>query len=257
MSSRFIRPRSHLTAHLRHRPLGIVHCPLPSLCSYPPSPVFVYLTGMLNTSLFTHRYIPARTPGPRERVLVVLHGLGDSLNGYHFLPDALRIPELSFLLINAPDAYYGGYSWYDYAGDMRPGVIRSRELLLGLLDELQDQGVRPEDVFLFGFSQGCLMVTDVALRAPVVLGGVVGVSGYVAFLEQYPDELSPVARDQKILVTHGRLDPVVPFEPSVRQFHQLRDLGLDLELVVYDKEHTMLMEELGAMADWLRARLAA
>ncbi len=212
---------------------------------------------MLNTSRFTHRYLPARAPGPRERVLVVLHGLGDSLNGYRFLPDALRIPELSFLLVNAPDAYYDGYSWYDYRGDMRPGVTRSRDLLLALLDELQDQGVEARDIFLFGFSQGCLMVTDVALRAPVVLGGVVGVSGYVAFPEQYPDALSPVARDQKILITHGRLDPVVPFEPAARQFRQLRDLGLDLDLVVYDKEHTMLMEELNAISDWLRARIAA
>lgn len=212
---------------------------------------------MLNTSRFTHRYLPARAPGPRERVLVVLHGLGDSLNGYRFLPDALRIPELSFLLVNAPDAYYDGYSWYDYRGDMRPGVTRSRDLLLALLDELQDQGVEARDIFLFGFSQGCLMVTDVALRAPVVLGGVVGVSGYVAFPEQYPDALSPVARDQKILITHGRLDPVVPFEPAARQFRQLRDLGLDLDLVVYDKEHTMLMEELNTISDWLRARIAA
>ncbi len=212
---------------------------------------------MLNTSLFAHRYIPARTPGVRERVVVVLHGLGDSLNGYHFLPEALRLPELSYLLVNAPDAYYGGYSWYDYSGDMRPGVVRSRDLLLSLLEELQDQGVRAEDVFLFGFSQGCLMVTDVALRAPHVLGGVVGVSGYVAFPEEYPEALSPVARDQKILITHGRLDPVVPFDPAARQFRQLRDLGIDLEVRVYDKEHTMLMEELAAISDWLRTRLAA
>ena len=210
---------------------------------------------MLNTSLFTHRYIPARAPGARERVVVVLHGLGDSLNGYQFLPDALRIPELSYLLVNAPDAYYGGYSWYDYMGDMQPGVVRSRDLLLSLLEELQAQDVRPDDIFLFGFSQGCLMVTDVALRAPVVLGGVVGVSGYVAFPEQYPDALSSVARDQKILITHGRLDPTVPFEPAARQFRQLSDLGLNLELIVYDKEHTMLMEELNTISDWLRARL--
>src|SRR5690606_23360894 len=115
-------------------------------------------------------------------------------------------------------AYYGGYSWYDYSGDMRPGVTRSRDLLLGLLEELQAQDVRPEDIFLFGFSQGCLMATDVALRAPVVLGGAVGVSGYVAFPGEYPDAFSPAARMQKILITHGRLDPVVPFEPSVRQF---------------------------------------
>lgn len=210
---------------------------------------------MLNSSVLTHRYIPARLPGPRERVVVVLHGLGDSLNGYHFLPDALRIPELSYLLVNAPDAYYGGYSWYDYLGDKAPGVLRSRELLLTLLDELETQGVRADDIFLFGFSQGCLMVTDVGLHAEKTLGGIIGVSGYMAFLEQYPEAFSPAARTQKFLITHGRHDPMVPFEPAKRQFQQLRTLGIELEFASYEKDHTMLMEELNDISGWIRARL--
>jgi phospholipase/carboxylesterase len=210
---------------------------------------------MLTSHVLTHRYIPARLPGPRERVVVVLHGLGDSLNGYHFLPEALQIPELSYLLVNAPDAYYGGYSWYDFMGDKEPGILRSRALLLGLLEELQDQGVAPADIFLFGFSQGCLMVTDVALRCDTALGGIIGVSGYVAFMEQYPAAFSPAARTQKILITHGRQDPMVPFEPARKQFQELRKFGIDLEFVAYDKDHTMLLEELRDIAGWMRSRL--
>jgi phospholipase/carboxylesterase len=210
---------------------------------------------MLTSQVLTHRYIPARLPGPRERVVVVLHGLGDSLNGYHFLPEALQIPELSYLLVNAPDAYYGGYSWYDFMGDKAPGILRSRDLLLQLLEELQDQGVSPADIFLFGFSQGCLMVTDVALRCDTALGGIIGVSGYVAFLEQYPAAFSPAARKQKILITHGRQDPMVPFEPARKQFQELRKFGIDLEFVAYDKDHTMLIEELQDIAGWIRGRL--
>lgn len=210
---------------------------------------------MLKTSALTHLYVPARAPGARETVLVVLHGLGDSLNGYHFLPEALRLPQLSYLLVNAPDPYYGGYSWYDFMGDKEPGVLRSRELLLQLVEELVDQGVNAADIFFFGFSQGCLMVTDVALNSPRVFGGVVGVSGYMAFAERYPEAFSPVARQQKILVTHGRRDNMVPFEPARRQFEQLKELGIDLTFRAYDKEHTMLLEELNDIAAWLQARL--
>jgi phospholipase/carboxylesterase len=210
---------------------------------------------MLTSTAFTHRYIPARIPGPRERVVLVLHGLGDSLNGYHFLPEALRVPDLSYLLVNAPDAYYGGYSWYDFMGDKEPGILRSRGMLLALLDELQDQGVLPADTFLFGFSQGGLMVTDVALRCDQTLGGVVGVSGYVAFMEQYPAAFAPAASSQRLLITHGRYDPMVPFEPARKQFMELRRLGIDLEFVAYEKDHTMLAEELADVANWIRARM--
>ena len=68
--------------------------------------------------------------------MVVLHGLGDSTAGFRWLPEELGQPWLNYLLVNAPDNYYGGYSWYDFAGDMGPGVKRSREMLFELLDEI-------------------------------------------------------------------------------------------------------------------------
>lgn len=121
---------------------------------------------MLETRLFDFKYVPARILHPKEKVCVVLHGLGDSLGGYTWFPGELRVDDLSFLLVNAPDPYYGGFSWYDFLEDPEPGVLRSRALLLQLLDELVAQGVQSRDIYLFGFSQGCLMSVDVGLRAP-------------------------------------------------------------------------------------------
>lgn len=210
---------------------------------------------MIHTTKFHHRYVPARIPGSRERLVVVLHGLGDSLAGWSFLPDALRVPELSYLFVNAPDPYYGGYSWYEFMGDKEPGVLRGRALLLELIDELKEQELAASDIFLLGFSQGCLMAVDAGLHAPEPLGGIVGISGYVAFPERYPADFAPAAVQQKILITHGRRDPVVPYEPSRKQFLELRKLGVDLELLTYDKEHTVLPEELADIAAWLRERL--
>src|SRR5258705_13260121 len=70
-----------------------------------------------------------------KRLMIVLHGLGDSMAGYAWVPEAVQIPSLNYLLVNAPDWYYGGYSWYEYAGDAGTGVRRSIKLLSGLLDQ--------------------------------------------------------------------------------------------------------------------------
>jgi len=62
-----------------------------------------------------------RSQDPKsKRLLIMLHGLGDSIAGYGWMPEALNLPWLNYLLVNAPDSYYGGYSWYDFAGDMAP-----------------------------------------------------------------------------------------------------------------------------------------
>ena len=63
-------------------------------------------------------FIPATDPTSR-RLMVMLHGLGDSLEGYRWFPGALNLPGLNYLLVNAPDDYYGGWSWFDIA-DLGP-----------------------------------------------------------------------------------------------------------------------------------------
>ena len=51
--------------------------------------------------------IAAREKDSR-RLMIVLHGLGDSMEGYRWLPEAMNFPWLNYQLVNAPDQYYGG-----------------------------------------------------------------------------------------------------------------------------------------------------
>src|SRR3954463_4761792 len=89
---------------------------------------------------------------PSTDLLIALHGLGDSMEGYRWLPQALKMPRLNILLVNAPDAYYGGFSWFDFAGDFLPGIERSYKLIEELLQELEVKGFPNERTILFGFS---------------------------------------------------------------------------------------------------------
>jgi phospholipase/carboxylesterase len=144
--------------------------------------------------------------------------------------------------VNAPDPYYGGYSWYDFASDLRPGVERSRKLLFKLLDDLPSKGFPVAETILFGFSQGCLMVVDVGLRYPHKLAGVVGISGYVFEPEELIREQSAAAPEQRLLITHGFEDPIVPFEPAREQFKMLKAAGLNLAWHEFHKAHTIAGE---------------
>jgi phospholipase/carboxylesterase len=200
--------------------------------------------------------IPTGEPGSR-RLMVMLHGLGDSIEGYRWLPEAMRLPWLNYLLVNAPDDYYGGFSWYDITGNPAPGVLRSRKLLFALLDDLRSRGYPTEQTTFGGFSQGCLMAIDLALHYPHRLAGVVGVSGYVFEPNKALEELSPMAREQRFLITHGTFDPVVPFERTRPQIKQLQAAGLRIEWREFAKPHTIAgEEELGVIREFVRAGYA-
>jgi phospholipase/carboxylesterase len=197
--------------------------------------------------------IPAAEKNSR-RLMVMLHGLGDSMDGYRWLPEAMNLPWLNFLLVNAPDEYFGGHSWFDYPNDIAPGILRSRKLLFELLDDLRAKNFPAEQITLAGFSQGCLMAIDVGLRYPHKLAGIVGISGWVFEIDKLLKELSPVALQQRLLATHGQLDPMIPFDPVREQVQKLKSAGLKTEWREFPKAHTIHgAAEIAVIREFVRA----
>lgn len=206
--------------------------------------------------MLDHELIPAEQKDSK-RLLIMLHGLGDSLEGYRWLPEAMNLPWLNYLLVNAPDDYYGGYAWFQFGGDIVPGVQRSRKLLFDLLDALRAKGFPTDQTTLGGFSQGCLMTIEVGLRYPHRFAGLVGISGWVSEPEKLVRELSPVARQQRLLMTHGTLDPLVPFAVTREQVKLLKSAGLQVEWHEFAKPHTIAGEaELEVIRKFVRAGYA-
>lgn len=195
-------------------------------------------------------------PSPSGKLLVVLHGRGDSSEGFHWMPETLAFRELDYLLVNAPDEYFGGRSWYALPPEQEPGVLRSRALLDRLFDELTAHGYRPGDIGLFGFSQGCLMTLEWGARSSLLLGAYVGVSGYcldpAALLAERHASNDPT----RWLITHGRQDEALDYETTREQMAELQRGGFTLRFESFDKGHTIdPRDELPLLRRFLAERL--
>ena len=183
----------------------------------------------------------------------MLHGLGDSIEGYRWMSETLDLPWLNVMLVNAPDKYYEGFSWFDYPDNMGPGILRSRKLLFDLLEDLRARGYPADQITLGGFSQGGLMTMDAGLRYPHRLAGLVDISGWIFEIENLLKELSPVAREQRLLITHGPFDPVIPFDPVREQANTLRVAKLKVEWHQFPKGHTIYgHEEVSVIREFVR-----
>jgi phospholipase/carboxylesterase len=192
---------------------------------------------MLQTAL-----IPALDKNSKK-LLIFLHGLGSSMDEFRDLPQILGLPWLNYLLVNAPDAYYGGFSWYDFAADPGPGIHRSYKALCALLEGLPESGFSARETILAGFSQGCLMSVETAIRCDQLLAGVIGVSGYLHVPGELLAKLSPTAKAQKFLITHGLRDTLLPVESVKTQVEEMRQAGLNVTWKEYDKGHNMIAPE--------------
>src|SRR5437763_1821296 len=83
------------------------------------------------------------------------------------------------------------------------------------------EGLPVERTILFGFSQGCLMSIETGVRYGKRLAGIIGVSGSVHEPERLLAMASPVAKEQKFLLTHGTRDALIPLKAVREQIEQL------------------------------------
>lgn len=207
------------------------------------------------TKLLHSRFIASRKKS--DRLMLVLHGRGDSLDPFAKFDEELKIPEMNFLLLNAPRKYLDGYSWYGEPPYQKNGVMRIRLLLFQLLDELEAQGWKSENIFLFGFSQGCLVSADVALHSQKKLGGVIGISGYFHFFPRWRTHLSRAASATPWLMTHGLRDDVLNIDTTKYGVQKIKDAGVKVEWVELNKEHTLEVEEYPIIRRWVQEQVCA
>lgn len=208
---------------------------------------------MIKVSHFQHQFIQARQSS--DKLMIVLHGKGDSLEPFTEFDKELKMQDLNFLLLNAPQKFLGGYSWYKEPPFLRNEVAEVREKMLQLLDEVMQQGWKPENIFLFGFSQGCLISADVALHFPYQLGGVIGISGYFHFYPQWRKKLSAGAQHTPWMLTHGFRDNILPIKTTQFGVKKLKSAGLKVDWIEMNKGHVLKEQEYPLIRKWLRSKM--
>lgn len=164
------------------------------------------------TSLFNSQWVSASRGVPRakQKLMIVLHGRGDSLNAFRTIKQEIRLPNFNYLLLNAPRKFADGFSWYALEPHHERGVRGARRRLFQLVEELEAFGWLPEDIFWMGHSQGAMVAADLVLNYPQAFGGLIGVSGYVWFFRGWRARASRSgAKQTPWLFTHGTRDKVI------------------------------------------------
>ncbi|WP_299370003.1 alpha/beta fold hydrolase [uncultured Tateyamaria sp.] len=173
--------------------------------------------------------------GELRSIVVFLHGYG--ANGADLLglaePLAEHLPDTLFVAPDAPEAipgYPGGYQWFPIPWidgsseeEAERGLMAASDDLNAFLDALMvDEDVLPEQVVLFGFSQGTMMSLHVAPRREDPVAGIVAFSGRLLNPEVLADE---VVSRPSVLLIHGDQDDVVPPQSLPQAAEALQEAG--------------------------------
>jgi len=194
-------------------------------------------------------FIPSKTPS--KKIMIVLHGRGDSAEGFSKLPEFLDLDDMNYLLLDAPFEYFNGFSWYQLPPDQLPGIAYSSKILTQIFDTLFETDFEASQSYLFGFSQGALLSFEFGARYAKKLAGYIAVSGYIYDTKKLIEEMNPDLLEASWWCSHGMDDRVLPFEQSALQVKQLQDQGWQIDFHAYDKEHTLDLDEIKDIKAWI------
>lgn len=183
---------------------------------------------------------PASGGQPRQLV-ILCHGVGADGNDLIGLAPYFQkvLPDALFLAPDAPhpfDMAPFGRQWFslqDTSPESRlEGTKQAAPILDAFIDaKLAETGLQAKDVALIGFSQGTMVSLYTALRRPEPIAGVVGYSGMLLGTDTLADE---VTAKPPVLLCHGKMDDVVPYDSLPQAEKHLRAVGVEVETVSRD-----------------------
>jgi phospholipase/carboxylesterase len=207
-----------------------------------------------------------RGPPNADAAVIFVHGYG--ADGADLLglsePLAPHLPGTSFYAPDAPEPSTVnpmGRQWFPIPwldGSTQAAAETSMARSVAVLDAfvdrvLADEGIEPDRLILFGFSQGTMMSLHVAPRRREPLAGVVGFSGRLLGGDRLAAET--VSRPPVLLI-HGDADEVVPPESLPEAAEALEAADFDVSVyVMRGTGHGISPEGLGVAVGWMRERL--
>ena len=217
---------------------------------------------MIKYILDTVSVLPLSKNKPKQ-IVVLCHGYGGdgkdistlAINWQRFLPDAI------FLCPNAPEVCKDnpqGYQWFDLTSDKKEIVLEKSLLAEEKLSKFLDQvfenfQLKPTNLALVGFSQGCMISIQVGLKKKQKINCLIGYSGKIINQQHLSDNINS---RPKIFLMHGSNDIIVPPTNLLEAKEYLKKHGLKIKTKLFKNcEHRIPVEGTSLGLEFLRKNL--
>ena len=167
------------------------------------------------------------------------------------------MPDAQFLSPNAPFSSqfgYGSYQWFDLSSWEEDHIFAQLENLQNKFEQYVEQilsefSLEHKDLLLIGFSQGTMTSLHIAPRMEKKIAGIIGFSGSLIKPEKLKAELKS---KPDVLLSHGNLDEIVPYQAMSLAENELTKLGFKVEAVTQKNiTHSISMEGIKAARDFI------
>lgn len=165
-----------------------------------------------------------------ESMCVFFHGWGSNGDDLISLAPIMAnvLSSTLFVSPNAPEpctANPSGRQWFDIM-EREEGIDKPIGSIRNYISNLKKAySIKNDKIFLFGFSQGAMIALHYGLRETENFGGILAFSGSLIS----PQRSSEVKNKTDVLLVHGELDEVVPFQEMQKASLELSNINISVE----------------------------
>ncbi|HYG17444.1 MAG TPA: dienelactone hydrolase family protein [Ohtaekwangia sp.] len=180
-----------------------------------------------------------------RKVLIMLHGRGASAEDILTLAAHLQVKDYALI---APQAT--NHTWYPYSFMMppqqnEPWLSSALKLVDDIVHDLNHSGIRNEDIYFSGFSQGACLTLEYIARHAKKWGGAAAFTGGLIGDEIYQDHYAGNFENTPVFIGTSDPDPHVPLARVQETTSVLKTLGASVTTKVYPHMgHTINHDEI-------------
>ena len=198
-----------------------------------------------------------------KKAIILFHGFGGDGKDISMLSYNWK-RYLKNTIIICPDAHEKclvnpiGYQWFDLSNQNSNYILeqslKAEEIINKFISEIKDKfKLKNNDICLSGFSQGCMMIINLALTNKNNYNCVVGFSGKIIDKENLSKRIKS---NTKVLLIHGEKDSVVPVNHLLDAKDFLLRNKIDVETnIIKNCEHSIPIEASSIALNFIKKNL--
>lgn len=179
-----------------------------------------------------------------EKFLILLHGRGADAEDILSITQYLNVGNYALIAPRAANNTWYPYSFMASRQQNEPWLGSALELVLGIVNDLKTEGVKEEQIYFCGFSQGACLTVEFIARNPARYGGAAaftgGLIGDKISTEDYRGDL----KNMPLFIGTSDPDPHVPVDRVTLSAEILKKMNAQVLLKIYSNlGHTIDQDE--------------
>ena len=217
---------------------------------------------MTSFNLDVKPIMPLSKNKPKQAV-ILCHGYGGDGYDISLLANTWRrfLPDSIFLCPDGPEVCSinsSGYQWFDLSNEredilIEKSLVAEKKLNFFINEVMTKYNLNSNQIALVGFSQGCMIAIQTALKLKEQINCLIGYSGKIINQKYISDK---IISKPKIFLMHGYKDTIVPASHLLEAKEFLVKNNLKVKIKLFnDCEHRIPVEGSSLGLEFLRKNL--